>query len=607
MQDLDLSTPRERAARRRTLKRKFLLASALGLAASLAPAIASAHTTRICWRDSGGVTTFYAGSYHSPSEGPSPVGKIILDGFGYPFSGYILPSALPSDVQCFTCTASTPGSFGTPPAVVHYQTFTSAFELESHSISFDTSTVVQSPWCTFPSQTFGSSTCADADFDGLCNDDDVCPLDAANDGDGDGICADSDNCPLDYNPSQVDANSNGQGDVCEGVVCGNALLQGAEECDDGNMAGGDGCSAICTLEAPDTDGDGIPDPQDVCPGSDDASDADGDGTADGCDACPADYYNDSDGDGSCDSADECPLDADDDLDGDELCADVDSCPNDPDNDADSDGVCADLDRCPLDAANDADGDGVCGNVDACAGGDDNVDADGDGAANACDVCPNDAANDADSDGVCGDVDPCPVDALNDADGDGSCADQDLCPFDADDDLDVDGICGDVDPCPSDAANDADGDGLCESTDNCPTVANTNQSDVDADGIGDSCEPDNDGDGVIDDDDNCPLDANADQQDSDGDGAGNLCDTDDDGDGVIDSGDVCLETPPATPVLSNGCSIDQQCVCTSPWKNHGAYTSCVAHASESLLASGLITKAQKDAIVSAAGSSSCGKR
>ena len=234
-------------------------------------ATASAHTVQICWKDDGAVTTFYAGTYHSPSEGPSPVGDIIIDGFNYPFSGYILPAALPADVQCFACTASTPGSLGTPPSVVHYQTFTSGFALASHSISFDTSTVVQSPWCSFPAQTFGGGTCADADFDGLCNDVDPCPLDAENDGDGDGLCADVDNCPLVANADQTDANGNGQGDACEGVICGNGLLTPPEECDDGNIAGGDGCSAICTIEG--TCGNGTAESGEAC---DDGNTSNGD-------------------------------------------------------------------------------------------------------------------------------------------------------------------------------------------------------------------------------------------------------------------------------------------------------------------------------------------
>lgn len=357
----------------------------------------------------------------------------------------------------------------------------------------------------------------------------------------------------------------------------------------------------------DSDGDGVPDATDDCPGYDDTSDADADGTPDGCDVCPLDVYNDSDGDGACDSSDACPLDPADDHDADGLCGDVDPCPNDPLDDLDGDGVCGDVDGCPSDPANDADGDGVCGNVDVCPFGDDSLDTDGDGAADDCDVCPLDPANDADGDLLCADLDPCPIDAHNDGDGDGSCADADVCEFDALDDADGDGLCGDVDACEFDAANDADGDGLCEIVDNCPTVANANQSDVDGDGIGDECEPDNDGDGVIDDTDNCPLDPNPDQLDTDGDLSGDACDADGDGDGVTDENDVCLATVAGAPVLANGCSVAQQCQCDNGWKNHGAYVSCVAHATNALRAAGVITQADQDAVMSAAGGSSCGMR
>lgn len=234
----------------------LLLRNVLVAALLMVSAIASAHTIQICWKDVGAVTTFYAGTYHSPFEAPSPVGQIIIDGFGYPFSGWIYPAALPADAHCW----SNP-NFGPPagnpdgvpsPSVVHFQTFTSAFPAGLHSITFDATTVIQEPIGIFPAQTFGGGACADADFDGLCNDADNCPLDAANDGDGDGICGNVDNCPLNSNPDQADFDGNGQGNICEGVVCGNGLVQGAEQCDDGNIAGGDGCSAICTIEVDDT-------------------------------------------------------------------------------------------------------------------------------------------------------------------------------------------------------------------------------------------------------------------------------------------------------------------------------------------------------------------
>jgi hypothetical protein len=40
---------------------------------------------------------------------------------------------------------------------------------------------------------------------------------------------------------------------------------------------------------------------------------------------------------------------------------------------------------------------------------------------------------------------------------------------------------------------------------------------------------------------------------------------------------------------------------------GSYISCTAHASEDFLSDGLISEAEKDAIMSEAGESSCGKR
>lgn len=56
------------------------------------------------------------------------------------------------------------------------------------------------------------------------------------------------------------------------------------------------------------------------------------------------------------------------------------------------------------------------------------------------------------------------------------------------DADNDNLCDADDPCPFDPDNDLDGDGLCGDVDNCPADANPGQYDVDADGIGDACDP-----------------------------------------------------------------------------------------------------------------------
>jgi hypothetical protein len=239
---------------------------------------------------------------------------------------------------------------------------------------------------------------------------------------------------------------------------------------------------------------------------------------------------------------------------------------------------------------DTDGDGVPDDQDICPGGDDTVDSDNDFVPDFCDPCPHDAENDADGDGVCSDVDTCPGgdDSLN-ADGD---ALPDFC-----------------DVCPNDPENDADGDGICESNDNCPLTCNANQANQDGDAFGDACDLDNDNDGISDEGDNCPLNANSDQTDSDGDGAGDVCDSDDDNDGVLDAKDECLYTAAGVTVNTNGCSIADLCPCVNekPWKNHGAYVSCVAHAAEDFMAAGLITEAAKDAIVEEAAHSNCGSK
>ncbi|MBI4516412.1 MAG: thrombospondin type 3 repeat-containing protein [Deltaproteobacteria bacterium] len=128
---------------------------------------------------------------------------------------------------------------------------------------------------------------SDGDGDGLGDACDYCFGSGGADSDYDGLCDGADNCPWFYNPEQSDNDGDGVGDQCDseptptptptltrtpsstrthtptrtptptcapgatctpGPECGNGNTDVAEECDDGNTLGGDGCAANCTNE-----------------------------------------------------------------------------------------------------------------------------------------------------------------------------------------------------------------------------------------------------------------------------------------------------------------------------------------------------------------------
>jgi hypothetical protein len=145
------------------------------------------------------------------------------------------------------------------------------------------------------------------------------------DDDGDGVCNEDDNCPLDANADQLDSDGDLAGDACD----------------------------VCPYDADDDiDGDGVCGDVDNCvdDANSDQANADGDSYGDVCDVCPNDANDDADGDGICGDQDNCPDDANldqADFDGD---GEGDVC--DPDDDGD--GIDDGDDLCPDTAASDSD-------------------------------------------------------------------------------------------------------------------------------------------------------------------------------------------------------------------------------------------------------------
>lgn len=328
----------------------------------------------------------------------------------------------------------------------------------------------------------------------------------------------------------------------------------------------DGCDTCLGDDRLDADGDGAPDACDVCPGEDDTLDADGDSNPDGCDVCPgADDFADEDGDSVPDGCDVC-VDFDDrvDADNDTVPDGCDICPVADDRlDIDGDGAPDACDRCPgEDDALDTDGDGTPDGCDVCPGGDDSGDADGDTVPDACDVCDgSDDRIDTDFDGIPDGCDTCAGD-LGAADSDGDTV-ADICDVcdGADDriDTDGDGIPNGCDNCEGDPT-DSDLDSVPDECDLCPFF--DDRLDGDADGYPDGCDrclagddrDDADGDGTPDACDLCP--GADDSGDADLDGVPDGCDVCDNADDALDAdGDLVPDGCDACPDFDDAADAD----------------------------------------------------
>ncbi|MBT5927924.1 MAG: hypothetical protein HOH33_15025, partial [Verrucomicrobia bacterium] len=119
--------------------------------------------------------------------------------------------------------------------------------------------------------------------------------------------------------------------------------------------------------------------------------------------------------------------------------------------------------------------------------------------------------------------------------------------------------------------------------------------------------------------------NSDQSDVDEDGIGDVCDPDVDGDGVPNESDDCEQSDLSEYIVIDGCMTgvvnvvtgtgctladiltDLIAQCAQGAKNHGQFVKCMAHELNDLKKSGVISVEEKELLQACVGASSYGKK
>ena len=120
--------------------------------------LVNGHTVEICASVNGNSVTFYAGTYHSTTEGPAPFGGLIFDGVRYDFDSWVndddeSPFGIESSsVDCSQCTNLWGTSDPIQQDINHWQKITvNGLTDGIYSVSTTCDSAVECPWpgCVF--------------------------------------------------------------------------------------------------------------------------------------------------------------------------------------------------------------------------------------------------------------------------------------------------------------------------------------------------------------------------------------------------------------------------------------------------------------------------